>query len=694
MKHSTIIALLFVLLTGGIREASAVPAYPHPIRVTQSDGTQITVRIYGDEFYHYTLSSEGYALATGADGNYYYATLAADGNLAPTSVKAKPLSMLSTAERAQVSKLQKGIKPTAVNPLKHLRRTVTSKAPALSQAPVNGINPPERITTTVTTGKRKWPILLVQFSDIKFTVSNPLNAISNLLNQDGYNVNGSTGSAWNYYYENSEGQFDPEFKVYGPYTVSNTASYYAGRGGTERVGELLIEVCKLADKDINFTDFDAGGVIQDVILFYAGYNQAEGAGEYTIWPHCSSVGYMSKYFDGLLVDGYGCFSELRGASGRQIANIGTFCHEFGHIMGWPDFYDTTYGPNQGTENFSLMCSGSYNNQSRTPPALNILERWMMGWATPEHLVNSGYRSLDPITENTGYLIESGTANEYFMVEYRGAGNNVWDTSNYVGGEGMMVYHIDNTRNYSYLWSYGTPNSLAGHECAKLVRSVPGTKDAPMKTFFPGSNNVTVLSSARNSLYKSWAGKSVAVELEDIAISNGSLSMTVRGEGSLRPDLKFKSTVYQYSALLSWTDPDSESWVVSWVENGSTTGQSKAVRMSEIYIDGLKAGTIYNVTITPTPGGDELAQTFSITTEPQGEGSLRIVLPNTDITSNTPLSLAIADYKGTFKKIEWYIDGKLSTSEHRTLQAGEHCITAAITAEDGTKEYLIKYITVK
>lgn len=699
MKHSIIFAVLIVLLTSGIPEASAVPADPKPARVTLSDGTQITIRTYGDEFYHYVLSDEGYTLANGKDGDYYYATLAADGTLVPTSVKARPFAKLTTAERAKISKIQKGIKPTAVSPLKQLREIDARKAAAaaatdVSKATVGGNIAPGRITSTVTTGKRKWPIILVQFPDVKFTISNPVSSISNLLNQPGYSVNGSTGSAWDYYNENSDGQFDPEFVVYGPYTASQPESFYAGKSGTENVGTLVIEICDLADKDINFTDFDAGGVIQDVILFYAGYNQAEHAPEYTIWPHCSNVIYRGKRLDGLLLAGYGCFSELRGSSGGQIANIGTFCHEFGHIMGWPDFYDTGYGPNAGTEDFSLMCSGSYNNQSRTPPPLNILERWMMGWASPEELTASGYNSLAPITDSKGYLMASSTPNEYFLAEYRGAGENEWDNPSHIGGKGLIVYHVDNTDNYSNLWERGTPNSLRGHECMKLVRSVPGTRNSPMETFFPGSTNVTVLSASRNSQYITWKGNAPFVEFEDIEISGNRVNMNVREEGTVGPNQNFKSTTYQYSALLSWRDGDSESWEVSWNAIASSVRQSKVVRKSEIYIENLKPETVYEVTITPSPGGAEKAQTYSFTTAGPSEGKLRIVLPDSEITTETPVPLAIADYDGTFKQIEWYIDGTASTSSHRALKAGERCITAVITAEDGTKEYLIKYITVK
>lgn len=59
----------------GIGTAHAVPAKPGLIQVTQSDGTQLTVRLVGDERRHYMLSSDGYTLTGGPDGDLYYAEL-------------------------------------------------------------------------------------------------------------------------------------------------------------------------------------------------------------------------------------------------------------------------------------------------------------------------------------------------------------------------------------------------------------------------------------------------------------------------------------------------------------------------------------------------------------------------------------------------------------------------------------------
>ena len=88
-----------------------------------------------------------------------------------------------------------------------------------------------------------------------------------------------------------------------------------------------------------------------------------------------------------------------------MAGIGTFCHEFGHVLGLPDFYDTDYekqGSGDGLENASLMSSGTYNNSGKTPPYFNFVERVLLGRKSKDDiqtLVESGIYNLNPVQTN-------------------------------------------------------------------------------------------------------------------------------------------------------------------------------------------------------------------------------------------------------------------------------------------------------
>ena len=58
--------------------AHATPADPTPAKVTQPDGTTVTVQLHGDEFFNYLTTLDGYTVVKNKAGYYTYARL--DGN--------------------------------------------------------------------------------------------------------------------------------------------------------------------------------------------------------------------------------------------------------------------------------------------------------------------------------------------------------------------------------------------------------------------------------------------------------------------------------------------------------------------------------------------------------------------------------------------------------------------------------------
>ena len=201
-------------------------------------------------------------------------------------------------------------------------------------------------------------VILVNFADKSFVVPDPKAAFSRLLNTEGYNENGGTGSARDYFRASSNGQFNPNFDVVGPYTLPNTMAYYGGNDSDDydlRPADMVIHACSLANEFVNFADYDIDndGYVDNVFIYYAGFNEAEGANENTVWPHrwvVYSGNYTgSKVFDGKTVYDYACTSELKGSSGSTMCGIGTFTHEFGHVIGLPDHYHTE-DPNKNTLN--------------------------------------------------------------------------------------------------------------------------------------------------------------------------------------------------------------------------------------------------------------------------------------------------------------------------------------------------------
>ena len=127
-----------------------------------------------------------------------------------------------------------------------------------------------------------------------------------------------------------------------------------------------------------------------------------------------------------------------------MASIGTFCHEFSHCLGLPDFYDTGAGTNYGTGEWDILCNGPYNGPMGlgwVPAGYTAYERWFAGWLEPTVLERDSIISdLEPINEEGGaYLIYNDNhKDEYYILENRN--QTRWDT--YVPSSGLLIYHVD------------------------------------------------------------------------------------------------------------------------------------------------------------------------------------------------------------------------------------------------------------
>lgn len=463
----------------------AAPAYPYPIKYRQPDGSIIEITLHGDEFWHYTTSG-GKVVELGNDGFYHPAV--------------KPFY---NPQKRRMNNLSRPIVPARVAGRK-----------------------------SISIGKKRFPVFLVEFSDLKFTVENPVEAFSKMLNERGYSENGATGSVYDYYYENSCGQFDPAYDVIGPVTLSKGFAEYGGNndnGSDKDARGAFVEACSLAlaQNLIDFSQYDndGDGYIDNLFFYFAGHNEAEGGSEDAIWPHQSYLGNFSA--NGVRAGSYACTSEYRGSSGTTMAGIGTFCHEFGHALGLPDFYDTDYEKN-GTADavyaFSLMCNGNYNNNGRTPPYLGALERWILGWIEdlPE-LRTSQDVNMRPVYENGGCTTPTSVEGEFFLYEVRdGSG---WDCYIKASNKdnppsGMLVYHVDMSDDNlissypaSSLWSSNDLNCYGSHPCYYIVRPTI-SYSSYQDLMFPGTSGTTTFEGV------DWAKQESGYKLTDIAYNDG------------------------------------------------------------------------------------------------------------------------------------------------------------------------------
>lgn len=457
----------------------AVPAKPGKMLVTQPDGSTVTIQVHGDEWFHYVTDADGNFLEENSEGYWVKSTTMTKETVAAAMAKAK-------------AELQS---------ILELRQEVLAKASS-------------------NTGSPYIPVVLVQFSDKSFSISDPKSAFTKLLNEEGYSDNGGTGSVLDYYTDQSRGAFTPQFVVMDVVTLSGSVSTY---GSTDTyAAKALYEACQSLDSSVDFSKFDndGDGYIDMTLMYYAGYNEAEGASSSTIWPHqyyVPSVVTGASSFDGVYLNRYFCTSELKGYSGSNMCGIGTTCHEFAHSLGLPDFYDTNYneygdGTAGATYSYDLMCSGPYNNNGCTPPWMSAEELVMLGWMDSiTELTSTGSVTIPSIAATTpvAYKTSTSTDGEYFVYECRPGTS--WDAPLQPG---MIVYHVDKSNDHKItyntsksttktvtaynLWANWTStnaiNCLGSHPCYYIVPAADqdnlNYSGSETNLPFPGKSSVT------------------------------------------------------------------------------------------------------------------------------------------------------------------------------------------------------------
>lgn len=535
----------FVGLTLLPLAALAVPAKPGIMSVRQPDGTELSVRLVGDENYHYYLTDDGYPLVNSA-GYYYYGRVQPDGTIVSTDVRASRPGLRTAAERSLLAAVDISSVATALDrtasraPRRNLASTASSVARAKVQARVSGTTPfpkgPGLFPGTAfpSSGEQKALVILVEYKDVKFTLDNPHDYFSRLLNEPGFSDYGGTGSAADYFRECSSGAFQPEFDVFGPVTLSQNMVFYGGNasGNDANPAMMVIEACEQLDAAVDFSQYDRDndGYIDNVFVFYAGRGEATGGGADTVWPH--SWGITSAYstkryiYDGVTLDHYACSNEWEEG---HPDGVGTFVHEFSHVMGLPDLYTTAYTNAFTPGNWSAMDYGPYNNEGRTPPLYGAYERYALGWMAPAVVDGPMDASLPPISTNVAGIIRTESDYEFFLLENRQQSS--WDT--YIPGHGMLIWHID----YNItIWNENTVNNSLLHQYVD-IEEADNVKNAATRDgdTFPGYNNVTSFTDDTTPSMRTWNGTALNLPLTDIAESaDGMITFKVAG-GLTPPD---------------------------------------------------------------------------------------------------------------------------------------------------------------
>ncbi len=463
-----------MLLCGLSLAAYAVPAKRGWQTRTQADGTTIEVQQFGDEFYHYMLNRDGKQVRE-VNGMY-------------VEVGDAPSKDVARARRA------KGV-------ARRQRKEVGTEP---NLAP-------------------KGVVILANFKDKSMQSSHTQAVFDELCNSLNCTVNDGYPSAGQYFADQSNGRYRPQFDVFGPVNLSRNVAYYGtdkpgqDEGDDQHATDAVVEACILANEQftINWADYDSDsdGYVDFVYVIYAGKGQADGGTSETIWPHNWSVesarqsGYCTYSASqcrvgGKKLDNYAMSGEI---SGSSLGGIGTLCHEFGHVMGLPDLYDTDYGTNYENNltpnDWNIMDGGSYNGDGHCPPNYDPWEKDFFGWLTPINLGNTGQnvtlyangtenQQTYQINASGSYVGPTTSGLRYYIENRQAVG---WDEP--LTGHGLLIWKVNFNAS---AWENNTPNnSKTSGSPLYTVVSATGTKigwdgstDNCPKNPFPGTGNKT------------------------------------------------------------------------------------------------------------------------------------------------------------------------------------------------------------
>ncbi len=543
-KILSTILLIFAFMT-----LYAVPAFRGTVKRLQPDGTTLHILVQGDERRHLLTTADGYPLKQDNEGWLRYAQLEGGRLTCSASSPAAHDVMIRSKEEIDFLNTLKTFDLYDITP--------TRQAPQR-----NSGSGDMQVGNFPTKGEIRGLIILAEFTDVKF--SNSAEYFQRIMNEEGCTLSTPYGSARDYFVAQSGGQFTPTFDVVGPVSLNQNMAYYGGDdflGNDQRAEQMVRDACLKADTnlDIDFSqyDYDEDGMVDMVFVIYAGYGENYGASTDCIWPHkyeLSSAG-ISLSLDEKKIDTYACACEIYGATGIEPTGIGTFCHEFSHVLGLADHYNTTDGTQMKTGRYDIMDYGCYNDSTCTPPSYSAMERYSLGWMDLEEIKEPALGlSLEDIKDsNHAYKLQSPNTDEYFILETRL--QTGWDS--YIPSQGMMITHVD------YMMSAWWRNIVNDGETPRYC-IVPADNDLDYgsddKDLYPQtghrpfgvSNNTFTGSSIPAAM--TWDGQWIDRDVTNIKFGSDSVvTFDFRSESVGTPTALEATDLYSNAFTAHWTE---------------------------------------------------------------------------------------------------------------------------------------------
>ena len=714
----------------------AIPVRHRQTTLTQPDGYTFVVQNIGDEWLHVSMTLDGAAVIKGEDGWFCYARFDADGHRYSTGVHVGP-----DADPAAVSEAR-NVPWRMLYYRAATRRALQPWAQTGRPNIIRRLSAMHPMTKAGNPIQKHGIIILAQFNgegeEFHYTKSD-FDAI----------INGSGNStAMAYFNDQFGGKYEFHFDIYGPVTLPHDCKYYGENdsdGEDMRPHEMIIDACDALDLSVDFSkyDDDGDGEIDNVFVFFSGKDAADDkvGNADCIWSHQWYVkdgAGVVKTYDGKILNNYACTSELMRSmttNTYRMASIGTFCHEYTHTFGVPDFYDTNYKGTGGIadawwQSFGLMCAANSNNDGHTPPNYNSVERMVLGLGEPLTLEAGDY-TLEPI-QNSGvfYRINSDDPGEYYLLECRN--QRGWDQ--YLPDAGLMIYHIDKSTRQTGVDDDGRSctalerweglnlvNAWPAHQCADLVEadiSITNTYkniqyyDVLLQTekraVWP-YNNVNAFSAYTSPALTFWSGAQSHLAISNITRSGENITFTVVGSAdvsALPTPANITKTVFQDAALITWEASDAEFEGKGYLRYGTKEVLVEPYEPGKyaFWIEGLTPSTAYTVRLWFKMDGidGKVDETTKFTTASVKKHVYPYIWLDSaartadgQFVSGSKIPLRVWNATEA-TEVKWFFNGSSiprgKDGWYELKRSGE--LSAEVVWEDGTKDVVYKKIVVK
>ncbi len=333
-------------------------------------------------------------------------------------------------------------------------------------------------------------------------------------------------SVYEYYKISSYGKLTVDFTILENwFRPKNNSSYYASSTDSEGYanGDQIIidEALAYLSTFMDLSDFDSdgNGVIDAIVIVHTlDINEnVDFYWAYRYWNYYTdSDGYYYEY-DGVSANDYlwASFDFLHESydendnvdySDNTVMNTYTFIHEFGHVLGADDYYDTSgrsEGPLCGMDVMDSMLGDH-----------NAFTKFNYGWLTTSRLVvceGSVTLTLEAFSKNGDTVIIAnnwddslGAYQEYYIiVYYTSDGLNAGDDAGYFTRDGIVVYHVNASlyrdvyegETYYDVYNnntdpsdeYGTENDLIGYVKSAADTYTYSVGDTMAKTYDDAGN---------------------------------------------------------------------------------------------------------------------------------------------------------------------------------------------------------------